>query len=125
MGRLALAAAASVAALVACRSSAPYTVPAAALNTGIALGVSGIERAHGGCYAVCTNGTVCNPRNGLCESTKADVYCEEAPGGGMRCVPLEIGKQQKTPPPAAGVGLSPATGTVPPPPAEASPRTGP
>ncbi len=114
-----------LAAAAACRSSAPYTVPAAALNTGIALGVAGAERAHGGCYAVCTNGTVCNPRNGLCEAATADVYCEEAPGGGMRCVPLQIGKEQPARPPAGGVGISPATGTVPPPPAEASPRSGP
>ncbi len=124
MRRLALAVAVPLAALAACKSSAPYTVPAAALNTGIALGVSGIERAHGGCYAVCTNGTVCNPKNGLCESAKADVYCEEAPGGGMRCVPLEIGRPQKAPS-ASGIGVSPATGSVPPPPAEASPRSGP
>src|SRR5512143_836635 len=125
MTRLALAALA-LAAAAACKSSAPYTVPAAALNTGIALGIAGAQRANGGCYAVCTNGTVCNPRNGLCESAKADVYCEEAPAGGMRCVPLQIGKEQKTSaPPAAGVGVSPATGTVPPPPAEASPRSGP
>ncbi len=124
MKRLALAAVA-LAAAAACKSSAPYTVPAAALNTGIALGLAGAERAKGGCYAVCTNGTVCNPRNGLCESAKADVYCEEAPGGGMRCVPLQIGREQKAPQPAGAIGVSPATGTVPPPPAEASPRSGP
>ncbi len=123
MPRLALAALALLA--TGCQSSAPYTVPAAAINTGIALGVAGAQRAQGGCYAVCTNGTVCNPKNGLCESAKADLYCEEAPGGGTRCVPLQIGKEQRTQPPAAGVGVSPATGSVPPPPAEASPRSGP
>jgi hypothetical protein len=123
MTRLALAAVALAAAVAGCRSSAPYSVPSAALNTGIALGFSAAQRAQGGCYAVCTNGTVCNPKNGLCESPSSDVYCEEAPGGGMRCVPLQIGKEQrKTPEPASGVGVSPATGTVPPPPAEASPR---
>jgi len=124
MTRLALAVVA-LAAAAACKSSAPYTVPAAALNTGIALGLAASERAHGGCYAVCTNGTVCNPRNGLCEAPTSDMFCEEAPGGGMRCVPLQIGKEQKTQPPASGVGVSPATGTVPPPPAEASPRSAP
>ncbi len=123
MTRLALAALALAAA--ACGSSAPYTVPAAAINTGMALGMSAAERANGGCYAVCTNGTVCNPKNGLCESPKADLYCEPDPAGGTRCVPLQIGKTQQAPQPAAGVGVSPATGTVPPPPAEASPRTGP
>jgi hypothetical protein len=125
MTRLALAVLALAAAAAACKSSAPYTVPAAALNTGVALGLAGAERARGGCYAVCTNGTVCNPRNGLCESATADAYCEEAPGGGMRCVPLQIGKQRTAPQPAAGAGVSPATGSVPPPPAEASPRSGP
>ncbi|HET8538895.1 MAG TPA: hypothetical protein VFL83_03380 [Anaeromyxobacter sp.] len=123
MTRPALAVA--VLAAVACRSSMPYTVPAAAINTAIALGAAGVQRAQGGCYAVCTHGTVCNPRSGLCESPTSDVYCEEAPGGGTRCVPLQIGKEQKAPPPAVGVGISPATGTVPPPPSEASPRTAP
>ncbi len=123
MTRSALAALALLA--VACKSSAPYTVPAAALNTGIALGLAGASRANGGCYAVCTNGTVCNPRNGLCESPSADLYCEPAPAGGMRCVPLQIGKEQKSAPPASGIGVSPATGSVPPPPAEASPRSSP
>lgn len=124
MSRLALAWVA-LAVIPACKSSAPYTVPAAAINTGLALGFAGAERAKGGCYAVCAYGTVCNPKNGLCESAKADVYCEPDPAGGTRCVPLQIGKEQKTPASAGGLGVSPATGTVPPPPAEASPRSGP
>jgi hypothetical protein len=128
MTRLALAACALAAA--ACGSSAPYTLPAAILNTAVAVGAAGVQRAQGGCYAVCTNGTVCNPRNGLCEKATGalpgpDVYCEEAPGGGMRCVPLQIGKEQAAKAPASILGVSPATGTVPPPPAEASPRSGP
>ncbi len=114
------------AAVAACKSSAPYTVPAAALNTGVALGFSAAQRAQGGCYAVCTNGTVCNPKTGLCEAPTSDMYCEEAPEGGMRCVPLQIQKTQRVETqPAVGVGVSPATGSVPPPPAESSPRTGP
>ncbi len=125
MNRLAPALVA-LAAAAACKSSAPYTVPAAALNTGVALGFSAAQRAQGGCYAVCTNGTVCNPKSGLCEAATSDTYCEPAPEGGMRCVPLQIQKTQRveTQPPA-GLGLSPATGSVPPPPAESSPRTGP
>jgi hypothetical protein len=112
---------AATAGLASCASSAPHTVPAAAINAGIGLGAAAAQRSGGGCYAVCTNGTICNPRTGLCEATAADTVCQEAPGGGMRCVPLQIGAQQKTPA-AAPVGVSPATGTVPPPPAEASPR---
>ncbi len=126
MNRLVLAVAA-LAALGGCKSSAPYTVPAAAVNTGLALGLSAAQRAQGGCYAVCTNRTVCNPKTGLCEAPTADVYCEPAPEGGTRCVPLQIQRAQKQvePQPAVGVGVSPATGSVPPPPAESSPRTGP
>ena len=117
---------AAVLALPACKSSAPYTIPAAAINTGLALGVAGAQRASGGCYAVCTNGTVCNRRTGLCESASIDQYCEPDPAGGVRCVPVafpSVGKQQ---PGAAGagspVGISPSTGQAPPPPAESSPR---
>jgi hypothetical protein len=120
MARPALAALALAA--VSCKSSAPYTVPAAAINTGLALGAAAAQRSQGGCYAVCTHGTVCNPKTGLCESTSADVYCEPDPAGGTRCVPLQIGRKEPAPQPAAGVGISPATGSVPPPPAEASPR---
>ncbi|HUL58717.1 MAG TPA: hypothetical protein VLU43_05555 [Anaeromyxobacteraceae bacterium] len=126
MTRLALAA---LLALAACKSSAPYTLPAAALNTGIAAAISGTQRASGGCYAVCTNGTVCNPRTGWCEKGPAPGdYCEEAPGGGMRCVPIGppvVAQDQKAAgagTPAVGIGVSPATGQAPPPPAEASPR---
>jgi len=113
---------AALLALGACRSSAPYTVPAAAINTGLALGAAAAQRAGGGCYAVCTHGTVCNTKTGLCESPSADVYCEEAPGGGTRCVPIQIGKQEPAKPGTSPLGISPATGTVQPPPAEASPR---
>jgi hypothetical protein len=126
MRRIGLAVALATAA--ACGSSAPYTVPSAAINTTIALGAAGAQRAQGGCYAVCANGTVCNPRSGLCEPAgpgPASAYCEEAPGGGVRCVPLEIGKQGSASGPTLPVGVSPATGTAPPPANEASPRSGP
>ncbi len=114
---------AAVSALLACASSAPHTVGAAAINSGLALGSAAAQRASGGCYAVCTNGTTCNPNTGLGETPRADAYCQEAPGGGMRCVPLEIGKKQEPAPEATlPVGVSPATGTVQPPPAEASPH---
>jgi hypothetical protein len=110
-------------ALSACTSTAPHTLGAAAINTGVALGTAAAQRASGGCFAVCTNGAVCNPSNGLCEKPAADVYCEEAPGGGTRCIPLQIGKERESRPGAnLPVGVSPATGTVQPPPAEASPR---
>jgi hypothetical protein len=36
----------------------------------VGMGVAGaaVSRAAGGCYAVCTYGTVCNPNTGACES---------------------------------------------------------
>jgi hypothetical protein len=114
--------------LAGCKSTAPYTVPAALLNTGVAVGASAAQRASGGCYATCTNGTACNPRTGYCEPTSAQELCAESEGGGMRCVPMAapVGAEQKAEPPSGGlrppVGLSPATGSVPPPPAEASPK---
>jgi hypothetical protein len=116
-----------------CASSAPYTAQAAAIDTGLALGVSAMERAAGGCYAVCTNGTVCNPRTGWCEKGEvpppgAGEVCQQEPGGGLRCMPLDVSSisREETPAgraaaPAATIGVSPATGRAPPPPAEASP----
>ncbi len=125
-----------------CASSAPYTVPAAILNSAVAAGASLEQRASGGCFAVCTNGTVCNPRTGYCETPPAGAAC--GPGavdcgqlsayqvcrrdetGAMRCVPvMGVSRPQSAPPAEVlrpGIGLSPATGTAPPPPAEASPR---
>lgn len=111
-------------ALAGCASSASHTVGAAAINSALALGTAAAQRASGGCYATCTGGAVCNPKTGLCEKRPPpEEYCEEAPGGGLRCVPLRIGKEHPERPGAdLPVGVSPATGTVQPPPAEASPR---
>jgi len=131
--RLAALAAAAVA-LCGCKSSAKYTVPAAALNTGLAAGLSVLTRSQGGCYAVCAHGTVCNPKTGYCETEKPGQFCEEAPGGGVRCAMLAVdlgGSSLRPLPPPAGrtpalpMGISPATGSAPPPPAESSPRSGP
>jgi hypothetical protein len=114
----------AVAFFCACASSAKHTVGAAAINSTVALGAAAAQRAGGGCFAVCANGTICNPRTGLCDAQpSAQVYCEEAPGGGFRCVPLEIGKEERSRGASwKPIGVSPATGSVPPPPAEASPR---
>lgn len=109
-----------------CSSSAPHTLGAAAINTGLALGTSAAQRAGGGCYATCTGGTVCNPVTGMCEAAAAEQVCQEAPGGGMRCVPVTVrGMVRERGAAAAPVrtGVSPATGSVPPPPSEASPRS--
>jgi hypothetical protein len=117
---------ASALALAACRSSAPYTLPAAALNTGLALGASAAQRSAGGCYASCVGGTVCNPRTGYCESPTAPLVCQEQPGGGLRCAPgstMTLTQQgEAVRPPPLPLGVSPATGSAPPAPAESSPK---
>ncbi len=117
--------------MVGCKSSAPYTVPAAALNTAIAVGAAAQERASGGCFAICTNGTVCNGKTGYCEpvapaEVPGDVVCVKDDHGELRCTRLVLkerradGTQGTAPAP---IGISPATGQAPPPPSEASPRT--
>jgi hypothetical protein len=117
----------ALAALCACKSTAPYTVPAAAINTAAALGLSAQQRSQGKCFSTCTNKTVCIPRTGYCEPLSAHEVCVEAEGGGMRCTHLALTgeRQPGAKPPAAltpTLGLSPMTGTLQPPPAEASPR---
>jgi hypothetical protein len=121
--------------LGACRTSAPYTIPSAAVNTALAVGFAARERARGGCYAVCTGGTSCNPKTGYCEPAPCGGACHEwetcveeglvwrcaadvptvsarRPAGGAR--PGEV---------APGLGVSPATGTAPSlPPAKATPE---
>ena len=47
----------------------------AAITTGAAVSLSAVQRNAGGCYAVCTGGTTCNPRNGLCERMPCDGRC--------------------------------------------------
>jgi len=112
--------------LAACSSSARYTLPAAAINTGLAVGVAAANKVNGGCIAMCTNGTVCNPRTGYCEAAApATTVCQDAPGGGMRCVPVDVpavAQQQPDKEINVPAGVSPATGSAPPPPAEASPK---
>jgi hypothetical protein len=107
--------------LSACQSSAPYTIPSAAINTAIAAGASVAQRSAGGCYAQCVGGTVCNPRTGFCESAGAvcigveaeSLACQGRPGATMGATsPGPAGSS----PTQLPIGVSPATGTVPPPP---------
>ena len=71
---------------------AASTAVGASAVTAAALGTSMAQRAAGGCYAVCTGGTVCNPRTGLCDAApcgglcKADEHCEES-ATESKCVP--------------------------------------
>ncbi len=117
-GRLLFVLAAS---LAACGSSASYTIPSAAINTAIAAGASAAQRSAGGCYAQCVGGTVCNPRNGFCESPGAVCLgmesnppsCLNRPGTTMGTTTAGPGGTGET---LFPLGVSPATGSVPPPP---------
>ena len=117
-----------LATLPCCKSSAPYTVPAVAINTALAAGVSLQQRAQGGCYAVCTGGTACNPRTGYCEPSpcagcqswevcvEADLVWHCAPAGTAGIPSVAEQRPSTAAPPGElvpGVGISPETGTVP------------
>jgi hypothetical protein len=103
-----------------CKSSAPYTLPSAGINTALAAGVAAMQKSAGGCYAQCVGGTICNPRNGFCESPGAVCVGSEAEslacqgrGGAM----MGTSTSSPGPPPTQlPIGISPATGGVPPPP---------
>jgi hypothetical protein len=106
--------------LPACKSSAPYTLPAAGINSALAAGVSAMQRSAGGCYAQCVGGTLCNPRTGFCESpgsfclgTDSDPpSCALArPGATMGTSATVPGGGRET---VSPVGISPATGRPPP-----------
>lgn len=58
------------------------TLAGAAVSTGAAVAFSAAQRHAGGCYAICTGGTACNPRNGLCERLPCDGQC----GPDQHCV---------------------------------------
>lgn len=69
--------------LAACSTGSANTIAGATTMTALAVGAAAAERSAGGCIAICTNGTVCNPKSGLCEQLPcrgrcgADEHCEE------------------------------------------------
>jgi hypothetical protein len=80
--------------LAGCHTGSANTMAGAGVTSALALGASAANRVSGGCYAVCTNGTTCNPRTGWCEvlpcrgRCSIDEHCEQtfaesicAPGG--------------------------------------------
>jgi uncharacterized protein YceK len=124
---LALAALSLPAGLSGCKSTAPHTGPAMAINTALAATVAAVSVASGGCVAVCTNGLVCNPKSGLCEKPPdfkclgpdpATGLCDKRPED-MNAARAAESRSSTLP---ASLGISPATGSVPPPPAESSPK---
>jgi hypothetical protein len=114
-------------ALGGCKTSAPYAVQSAAINTALAAAVAGVSVAHGGCVAVCEPGRVCNPKTGLCDPAPEfkcvggnlnSGLCANRPEDLTAAQPATAGPGSLP----GSLGISPATGTVPPPPAEASPK---
>src|SRR4051812_48407032 len=76
----------------ACHTGSASTLVGASTMTALALGTSAAERAAGGCYAMCTNGTACNPRTGLCELQPCRNQCSvsehcETSFTGDKCMP--------------------------------------
>ena len=127
MRRLSLHLAVLGLALAGCKTSAPYAVQSAAINTALAAAVAGASVASGGCVAQCLPGTTCNGKTGLCEPTP-EFKCVGGDLNSGLCSnrPDDLSTAQQkartTLPLPANLGISPATGTVQPPPAEASPR---
>ena len=77
--------------LAGCHTGGTSTFVGASTMTALAMGSAVAERAAGGCIAMCTNGTVCNPQNGLCEvlpcrnQCQATEHCEQT-FSGEKCV---------------------------------------
>ena len=97
-------------AVVLCGCAGASTAVGASTVTAAALGTSALQRKAGGCYAICTGGTQCNPNTGLCERMPcdglcgADQHCEVspveskcAPGAGSDVVTTAPGKQKTLP----------------------------
>lgn len=85
----------------ACATASSNTLAGAVVGTTVGLGIAATSRALGGCVAICTNGTSCNPKTGWCEraappavdhrgercqQTFAEVKCEPAAVAGVSSV---------------------------------------
>jgi len=92
--------------LAACTTGSSNTIAGATTTTALALGAAAVSRSNGGCVAICTNGTTCNPRSGLCEQLPcrgrcgADEHCETS-FSESKCMPGAAGvvTEAKTAPP--------------------------
>jgi hypothetical protein len=96
--------------LAACTTGSANTMAGAAVMTAAGLGAAAASRASGGCIAVCTNGTACNPRTGYCEvlpcrgQCSATEHCEQTfaeskcmPGSETGVTSVARGSSPKTP----------------------------
>src|SRR5438309_10333990 len=57
----------AIALLAGCKTGGSNTGVGAATTSAVAVGAAAVSRAAGGCIAICTAGTTCNPIKGLCE----------------------------------------------------------
>jgi hypothetical protein len=77
--------------LGACHTGSSNTFAGAAATSAAAIGVAAVERAAGGCIAICTAGTTCNPTKGICEPMPCrgecgpNEHCEQT-FSGNKCV---------------------------------------
>jgi hypothetical protein len=86
-----------------CHTGSANTFAGAASFTALAIGAAAIERASGGCIAVCTNGTACNPATGFCEVLPCRGRCDlnehcEIAFSSSRCMPgseMGVAKEAK------------------------------
>jgi hypothetical protein len=67
--------------LAGCKTGSSNQLGGAAAITSLAVGAAAASRAAGGCIAICTGETFCNPRSGLCEALPCRGKC----GSGERC----------------------------------------
>jgi hypothetical protein len=83
-----------------CHTGSANTFAGAASFTALAIGAAAVSRASGGCIAVCTNGTACNPATGFCEvlpcrgRCEPDEHCEVA-FSSSRCMPGSVASVAK------------------------------
>ena len=81
----------TIALLAACKTGGSNTMAGAATVSAVAIGAAAVERATGGCIAICTAGTTCNPAKGLCEPVPCrgecgpNEHCEQT-FSGNKCV---------------------------------------
>jgi hypothetical protein len=92
--------------LVACKTGTPGTAIGAAAMTAAGIGAAAANRAAGGCIAMCTAGTVCNSKTGLCDRLACDGRCAagetcEETFAGSKCVTGTTGIATK----ADGTGI--------------------
>lgn len=68
-------------AFLGCATGSPQTLAGATSITALALSSAVVERGTGGCVAICTDGTSCNTKTGLCE----ELPCRGRCGQGEHC----------------------------------------